>query len=96
MKMAAWPRFYVSMGSALFAKETMTMSVGDASIMLIDYKLLTIYRSRMTKIESHQDKGHRECLGQFSQGIKNQSWPIPLNELLRASEISLEVERQLQ
>jgi len=54
----------------------------------------TIYHSLFTE---PQDKGHLNEIQQFAESIKNGSgYPIPLWQLIQATKISFEVEKQIR
>ena len=65
-------------------------------ILLDDYKELKIFGSKDKQIVSKiQNKGQFEELEFFGNEFKNKRIPIPLWQLIQATETSFEVERQL-
>lgn len=85
-------------------KELMKIYFEGKIIFLNDYKnlkvfgprnfsLFTIYHLPFTKT---QDKGHLNEIQEFTESIKSEDgYPIPLWQLLQATKISLEVEKQI-
>jgi len=92
------------MGTKDYPKEQMKIYFDGKIIFLNDYKnlrffgvknfsLFTIHHSLFTK---PQDKGHLNEIQEFGKSIKNGSgYPIPLWQLIQATKISFEVERQI-
>ena len=87
---------YTAFGSDEVPKEQMEIYFDQKIICLNDYKDLKIYGSNQKGITSSiPDKGHYEELRSFGDDLKNNKSPIPLWQLIQATEISFEVERQL-
>lgn len=95
---------YTAMGTKDYSKEQIKIYFDGKIIFLDDYKDLktfgfknfspfTIHYSPFTKT---QDKGHLNEIQEFSESIKNGSgYPIPLWQLIQATKISFEVEKQI-
>jgi len=88
---------YTALGNKKVSKEQMDIYVDGKIICLNDYKNLEIFGTRVEKIETKiQNKGHYEEMIEFAKSIKeNDGYPIPLWQLVQATEISFEVERNL-
>jgi len=87
---------YTSMGSSLFPKETMSIFVDGKTLILNDYSELIIHDGKKIVESITQDKGHKTELYLFADGVLNGYWPIPLDEILLASRISFDVEKQIR
>jgi predicted dehydrogenase/threonine dehydrogenase-like Zn-dependent dehydrogenase len=87
---------YTALGNDIVPKEQMEIFVDNKIIQLVDYKRLNFYGINERTIKSStQSKGQYEELLEFGKSIKNGSEsPIPLWQLIQATEISFEVERQ--
>lgn len=88
---------YTALGTKDYPKEEMEIYIDGKIILLDDYKRLKIFGAKAkgmtTKI---QDKGHYQELIEFGKSIKEgNGYPIPLWQLIQATEISLEVEKML-
>lgn len=87
---------YTSLGSTIFPKEQMEIYVDNKIISLNDYRELKIFGSNEAGIKkSIQNKGHYEELAMFGKSFKNIHFLIPLWQLVQATEISFEVEKQI-
>ncbi|WP_438964723.1 hypothetical protein, partial [Winogradskyella sp.] len=86
---------YTSMGSAKYQKETMKIFVDGQTIVMNDYSELIIYGKDKKIYKNSQNKGHKEELISFSNGIKSNNWPISLSDIIQASKISFDVENLL-
>jgi len=95
---------YTAMGAKDYPKEQMKIYFDGKIIFLDDYKELkvfgfkkfspfTIHHSPFTKT---QDKGHLNEIQELGESINNGSgYPIPLWQLIQATKISFEVEKQI-
>ena len=93
------------MGTKDYPKEQMKIYFDEKIIFLNDYKKLkifglksfspfTIHHLPLTK---RQDKGHLDEIQEFAESIKNGSgYTIPLWQLIQATRISFEVEKQIR
>ncbi len=86
---------YTSMGSAKYPKESMKVFVEGQTIIMNDYKELIVYGKDKKSYKDNQNKGHKEELIAFANGIRLNNWPIALWDMLQSSEISFKVEHLL-
>ncbi len=88
---------YTALGNDKVSKEQMEIYVDGKIIYMDDYKNLTVYGSKEKGLKSKvQDKGQYEELLKFGKGIRdNAQSVIPLWQLIQATKISFEVERQI-
>jgi len=90
---------YTSLGIDSVPKEQMEIYFDNKVIFLNDYKELRFYGVKGKNIKSSiQNKGHFEELLKFGNSLKDKSSNqiIPISQLVQATEISFEVERQLK
>ena len=90
---------YTSLGTEYAPKEQMEIYFDNKVIFLNDYKELNFIGVRGKNIKSSvQNKGLYEELLKFGSNLKNKSTDqvIPVWQLIQATEISFEVERQLK
>ena len=87
---------YTALGASEVSKEQMDIYFDNKIIYLNDYKELNVYglREKNTRLDK-QDKGQFEELKALGESIKNNDYPIPLWQLIQATEISFNVERQI-
>jgi len=87
---------YTSLGSTVFPKEQMEIYFDGKIIHLNDYKELKIFGANETGIKSSmQDKGHYKGLESFGECVKSNQTLIPLWQLVQATSVSFEVEKQI-
>ena len=86
---------YTSMGSPSSQKETMKIFTEGQTIVMNDYSELIIYEKSTKIYKTNQNKGHKEELIAFANGIKSNQWPIDLWDLIQSSEISFIIEKLL-
>ncbi len=88
---------YTALGSKEVSKEQMEIYFDGKIISLNDYKEMRIYGNKVKELKlRHQDKGQLNEIQEFSESIKNGSgYPIPLWQLIQATNISFEVEKQI-
>ena len=88
---------YTALGSKKIPKEQMEIYIDGKIIYLNDYKELALFGSNEKGIRSKmQDKGQHDELIKFGESIKNSDgYPIPLWQLIQATKISFEVEKQI-
>ncbi|MBI5529681.1 MAG: bi-domain-containing oxidoreductase [Deltaproteobacteria bacterium] len=85
---------YTALGSKDHPKERLEVYCDGLVISLDDYRGLSVAGARRGGIKAEpQDKGHRDELIAFADGIARGEWPIPLWQQVQATEIALEVER---
>jgi len=89
---------YTALGSKEIPKEKMDIYVDGRIISLNDFKELNIFGSSINGMRSKvQNKGLFEELYEFGKGLKKgKNYIIPLWQLIQATEISFEVERQIR
>jgi predicted dehydrogenase/threonine dehydrogenase-like Zn-dependent dehydrogenase len=88
---------YTALGNKSFPKESMQIFVDGKVISLDDYKTLAIFGSRRKGWRSvSQEKGQLEELRALADCLlRGKPWPIPLEQQIRTTRISFEVERQI-
>lgn len=88
---------YTALGAKEAAKEQMEIYIDGKIICLNDYKKLDIFGAKMKGMETKIiQKGHFEELIEFAKAIKEgNGYPVPLWQLIQATEISFEVEELL-
>ncbi len=88
---------YTALGDKQFPKEQMEVFVDGKILQLDDYKSLNIYGLKSKSMRSKfADKGQLSELKAFAISIlEGGEWPIPFWQILQATEISFEVEKQL-
>lgn len=88
---------YTSMGSRDYPKEHMEIYSNGKVIVLEEYKRVSLFGAKGARFNAQTaNKGDKEELIAFGSSIlSGDSWPIPLWQQFQATEISLEVERQL-
>jgi len=90
---------YTSMGSRVAPKEQMDVYFDGKNLYLNDFKELYLYDARIKLLDKGiQDKGHLNELKSFGEYLKGNSKAqvIPLLQLIQATEISFEVEKQIK
>jgi predicted dehydrogenase len=85
---------YTALGSKDVSKEQMEIYVDGKIIQMDDYKRLRIYGISSKGLETKiSEKGQFEEMKGFAQSIKDgDGYPIPLWQMVQATEISFEVE----
>ena len=88
---------YTALGTKEVSKEKMEIYVDGKIICLDDYKKLEFFGAKIKGIETKtQEKGHYEELADFAKSIKGgNGYPIPLWQLIQATEVSFEVEKMV-
>lgn len=88
---------YTSFGTKDVSKEQMDVYVDGKIIQLDDYKKTTMHGMKVKGLETAiVEKGQLEELREFGESIKNgDGYPIPLWQMVQATEISFEVEEQI-
>jgi predicted dehydrogenase/threonine dehydrogenase-like Zn-dependent dehydrogenase len=88
---------YTALGNRAFPKEQMDIFTDGKVISLEDYKSLTVTGGRHAGWKSNSSqKGQLEELEAIAQALRHgMPWPIPLEQQIQATRISLEVERQI-
>jgi len=87
---------YTSMGNIRIPKEEIDIYFDGKTIMLHDYTKLRVFGIKGKDIISKkQEKGYLEELKLFGNSIKDNKILIPIWQLVQATKISFEVEKQL-
>jgi len=87
---------YTAMGNEGVPKEQIDIYFDRKIIQINDFKELRFHGIKEKDIISgNQEKGHFEEIKSFGNCLKNNQDPIPLWQLVQATEISFEVETQL-
>jgi len=88
---------YTALGSTDYPKEEMEIYVDGKILKMVDYEELEIsgakYKGLQTKT---REKGYLEELKAFYKAFREGGEPIPLWQLIQATEISLSVEEKIQ
>lgn len=89
---------YTALGTDEVSKEQMEIYVDDKIIHLDNYRKLQIFGTKMKGMGNKiQEKGHYEELLEFINSIKKgDGYPIPLWQIIQATEVSFEVEEKLR
>jgi predicted dehydrogenase/threonine dehydrogenase-like Zn-dependent dehydrogenase len=89
---------YTALGSKAFPKEQMDIFADGKVISLDDYRVLTVTGGRHAGWKSNSpQKGQLEELQAVARTLRNGApWPIPLEEQIQATKMSLAVERQIR
>ena len=89
---------YLANGGKAFPKERIEVFAGDAVLQLDNFRKLTGYgwpNFKKMKLLS-QDKGQSACVKAFLDAVKSGSaGPIPYDEILEVSRVTIEAHRQL-
>ncbi len=87
---------YTATGPEDYPKEQMKIYFDGKIIFLNDYREMKIFGARIKGLKMKQDKGHFKELQEFATSIqKGNGYPIPLWQLIQATKISFEVEKQI-
>lgn len=87
---------YTALGDRSYAKERCEIYVDGQVIVIDDFKSVILSSRRKPVWSSWTiEKGHREELSAFADGLRAGSWPITVHDQLMATRIAFEVERQL-
>jgi predicted dehydrogenase/threonine dehydrogenase-like Zn-dependent dehydrogenase len=81
---------YFSCGSKEVSKEQLEVHFDSKSVFMDDYKSLKGYGLKVKELKSLiPDKGHEEEWIELYKSLKDGTWPIPLENLLHATRISI-------
>lgn len=88
---------YTSLGDKSYPKERMSVFADGKVIEMDDYKALTVFGAKAKGWSARTaDKGHVPQLEAVADTLRRgKPWPIPLEQLVQASRVSFEVERQI-
>ncbi|MBI4994746.1 Gfo/Idh/MocA family oxidoreductase [Candidatus Peregrinibacteria bacterium] len=84
---------YTALGNKNLPKEYAEIYCDGKVLILDDYKKIEVKSGSGSLKTFTQDKGHLEELQAFAHGIQTGHFPIPLEELFSATEISFEVNK---
>jgi predicted dehydrogenase/threonine dehydrogenase-like Zn-dependent dehydrogenase len=86
---------YTALGAPEVSKEYIEIYCDGKTLVIDDFKELRIYGSKAKGWKGSQDKGHLQELEAFGRCVRDGgAWLIPLDELVRATEISFIVDAQ--
>ena len=81
------------MGNSLVQKETADLYFDGKIIKLNDFKTMEVYGLRKEiKITNTQDKGLKDELDSFLNGIIKREWPIPLWQQIQVCNAAFSIE----
>ncbi|RJS84127.1 hypothetical protein CW706_04740 [Candidatus Bathyarchaeota archaeon] len=88
---------YTSLGAKELPKEYVEIYCDGKAFVIDDFEELRVHGSKAEGWKGSQDKGHLRELEEFGRAVRDaRSWPIPLNELVRATETSIIVNQGVQ
>jgi hypothetical protein len=90
---------YTALGHRRHAKERLEIYADGQVVLLDDYKALSAPGDNRARWRSRRGpaKGHVEQFEALAESLLGGApWPIPLEDQLRATRISFEVERQIR
>jgi len=88
---------YTALGAPEVPKEYIEIYCEGKTLVIDDFKELRVYGSKAKGWKGPQDKGHLRELEEFGQAVLNgNTWPIPLDELVRTTEISFLVDQEVR
>lgn len=88
---------YTALGNNQYPKESCQIYFDEKIIIINNFKKLEGYGLKLKEIKSAEpNKGHYEELVEFAKYLKGESHsPIPLSQMIKATEISFEIEQTL-
>lgn len=87
---------YTALGHKDYPKETADLYVDGKLAMMEDYKRLDVYGTKGKSIRTAiQEKGLKEELIAFADGINSGTWPIPWWQQLQTARIAFDIDRSL-
>ncbi|MFQ5481329.1 MAG: bi-domain-containing oxidoreductase [Nitrospinaceae bacterium] len=88
---------YTALGNSEYPRERMEVFAEGKVFFLDDYRQLTVFGQKNQDLGTRRvDKGHQQELQRFAHAVRTGgAWPIPLWHQIQATEMALEVERQL-
>lgn len=88
---------YTALGTEEMPKEYIEIYCDGKTLVIDDFKELRVYGSKAKGWKGPQDKGHLQELEEFGRSLgEGSGWPIPLEELVRTTEISFLVDREVR
>lgn len=89
---------YLSSGNKSFPKERIEVFCEGAVMQLDNFKRLRVYGCRgfSNRFSLIQDKGQKNCIKQFLNGIVEAKSPIPSEEIFEVSKITIDIADELK
>ncbi|MEL7498519.1 MAG: bi-domain-containing oxidoreductase [Planctomycetota bacterium] len=88
---------YLANGSKDFPKERIEIFAGGKVFTCDNFRYSRVIGGRQKRKTSSQDKGHRDELKSFFDTIRNGGdWPIPADELIEVSRVSIDMANEVQ
>ena len=88
---------YTALGAPEVSKEYIEIYCDGKTLVIDDFKELRIYGSKAKGWKGSQDKGHLRELETFGHCVRDGGdYPIPLDELVKATEMSFLVDREVR
>ncbi len=88
---------YTALGDKSYPKETADLHVDGKTAILTDYKKLDVYGVKGKSFRTTvQEKGLKEELIAFADGIQKGEWPIPWWQQVQVAQTAFTVELQIQ
>ena len=89
---------YLANGGSVFPKERVEVFCDDAVLQMDNYRVLKGYGWKgFNKMKlMRQDKGQQACVSAFIESIRNGfGSPIPYDEVIESSRVSIEIANEL-
>ncbi len=86
---------YTTLGNNKLAKEYIEIFGEGKSFVINDFKTLKIYGGSGSIKHLKPNKGHFEELQVMAQSLKDNTLPAPIQDLIQASKISFEIQKQV-
>jgi predicted dehydrogenase/threonine dehydrogenase-like Zn-dependent dehydrogenase len=90
---------YLTNGSGKVSKERLEVSCGGRTAQLDNFRRLVLFGwpGGTKTVRGRQDKGHKQCVKAFVDAVtKGGKTPIPLEEIMEVSRISIEAQQAAQ
>ena len=87
---------YTTQGDSQFGKEYMELYSEGRVFILDDYKRLKSYGVKAHMRAGAQNKGHLEEFKELASCLHQRRWLMPLEEIINATKISLEADKQIR
>jgi len=87
---------YTTQGDSHLSKEYMELYSEGRVFVLNDYRSLQVFGTKGGLQMRHQDKGHEEELRALASALHQGKWPFSFQEIKEATQMSLEVDRQVR
>lgn len=87
---------YTALGSNQLPKEYIEVHFEGKTLVIDDFKELRVWGSKAKGWKGLQDKGHLQELEAFGRCVRDGGgWPIPLEDLIRATQLSFLVDQEV-